>query len=81
MAQVRDTGFLVDDDNNPAPETIPAPDAVEATPKENGLPLDQEWGWDNTCNRQKKGHHHTDAKINDHLKQDLFDLGFLEVFG
>ena len=51
MAQVRDTGFLVDDDNNPAPKNIPAPVVVEAAPKENGLPLDQEWGCDNTCNR------------------------------
>ena len=80
IAQVRDAGFLVDDDNDPAPENIPAPDVVEEAPKENGLPLDQEWGWDNTCNRQKKGHHHSDAKINDHSKQDLIDLGFLEVF-
>ena len=80
IAQVRDAGFLVDDDNDPAPENIPALDGVEEAPKENGLPLDQEWGWDNTCNRQKKGHHQSDAKINDHSKQDLIDLGFLEVF-
>ena len=77
---MRGDGFLVDDNNNPAPENIPAFDGVEEAPKENGLPLDQEWGWDNTCNRQKKGHHHSDAKINDHSKQDLIDLGFLEVF-
>ena len=44
IAQVRDKGFLVDDDNDPAPKNIPATNAVEVAPKKNGLPLDQEWG-------------------------------------
>ena len=80
IAQVRDAGFLVDNDNDPAPENIPALDTGEEAQKENVLPLDQEWGWDNTYNRQKKCHHHSDVKINDHSKQDLIDLEFLEVF-
>ena len=78
IANVRAKGFLVDNNNDPAPKNIPC--ATTATVKENGLPLDQEWGWDNTCNRQKEGHHHNDAKVKDHTKQDLIDLGFLEVF-
>ena len=42
IANVRAEGFLVDNDNNPAPENIP--DAIPVIFKENGLPLDQEWG-------------------------------------
>ena len=49
IAQVRREGFLVDD-NDPAPENVPCVDVVKVKVKENGLPLDQEWGWDNTCN-------------------------------
>ena len=48
IANVRAEGFLVADDNDPAPENIPG--ATTALVKENGLPLNQEWGWDNTCN-------------------------------
>ena len=44
---------------------------------ENRLPLDQEWGWDNTCNQQKESHHHTNAKVKDHTQKDLIDYGFL----
>jgi len=47
---MRREGFLVDNDNDPAPENIPGANAVPVAVKESGLPLDQEWGWDNTCN-------------------------------
>jgi len=47
---MRREGFLVDNDNDPAPENIPGANAVPVVVKESGLPLDQEWGWDNTCN-------------------------------
>ena len=75
---MRAEGFLVDDNSNPAPENIPAADFVAV--KDNRLPLDQEWGRDNTCNQQKDGNHHKDAKVNNHTKQDLINFGFLKVF-
>ena len=83
IVQVRAEGFKVGNNNNngPAPENIPAgPTLVKEVDKKNCLSLDQEWGWDSTCNRQKGGHHHISAKVNNHNKQDLIDLGFLEVF-
>ena len=78
VTYVRTEGFLVDNDTNPAPENIS--NAVPVAGKDNRLPLDQEWRWDNTCNRQKDGNHHKNAKVNNHTKQDLIDLGFLQVF-
>ncbi len=41
---VQDMGFEVDDDNEPAPENVPA---VDAPPVNGGTLLEgQEWGWD-----------------------------------
>ena len=44
IALVRNMGFEVDDDNEPAPENVPAANA----PRPNGATLyeGQEWGWD-----------------------------------
>ena len=77
---MRGEGFLVDNDNDTAPENIPGANVVPVTVKEKGLLLNQEWGWDNTCNRQKDSHHHTNTRVKDHTKQDLIDYGILEVF-
>ena len=77
---MREEGFLVDNNNDPVPGNISHSNAVPMEMKENRLSLDQEWGWDNTCHRQKSGSHHTDAKVKDHTKQDLIDYGFLEAF-
>ena len=44
IALVRDMGFEVDDDNEPAPENVPA---VDAPPVNGGSLLEgQKWGWD-----------------------------------
>ena len=44
IALVRNMGFEVDDDNEPAPENVPADDA---TPVNGGALLEgQQWGWD-----------------------------------
>ena len=66
IANVRVEGFLVDKDNDPAPKNIS--NTVPVTVKDNGLPLNQEWGWDNTCNQQKGGNHQLDTKVSNQTK-------------
>ena len=53
IALVRAMGFEVDDDNEPAPENIPAPDAplLEGGALREG----QEWGWDGFDQRAQLG--------------------------
>jgi len=43
-------GFEVDDDNEPAPENIPAPDAPQV-----GICEGQDWGWDGFDQRASLG--------------------------
>ena len=53
IALVRAMGFEVDDDNEPAPENVPAPDAP---PVEMGaLREGQDWGWDGFDQRASLG--------------------------
>ena len=53
IARVREEGFEVDDDNDPAPENIPvgAPPAVST----DGLYQGQSWGWDGIDKRHQVG--------------------------
>ena len=53
IALVRGQGFEVDDDNDPAPENVPAVD--EAPPVVNDLLEGQEWGWDGIDRRVVAG--------------------------
>jgi hypothetical protein len=53
IARVRAEGFEVDDDNDPAPENIPA--IWDETPVANDLFEGQSWGWDGVDRRVTAG--------------------------
>ena len=48
IVNMRTEGFLVDDNNKPSLKNILY--IVPVVMKDNGLPFDQERGWDNSCN-------------------------------
>jgi hypothetical protein len=77
IALVRIQGLDVDDDNEPAPENIPAV----------GVPIDnttnlhgQTWGWGGTCNRKTKNHIDVNPQIKDYTKNDLCATSKLDMF-
>jgi hypothetical protein len=77
IALARSQGLDVDDDNEPAPENIPAEGVtIDSTANIHG----QEWGWNGTCHR--KSAHHTDVspQIKDYTKNHLRTLSKLEMF-
>ena len=55
IARVRNEGFEVDDDNDPAPKNIPAPAEAPPVVIEGGLYEGQTWGWDGIDRRHIAG--------------------------
>jgi hypothetical protein len=55
IARVRNEGFEVDDDNDPAPENIPDPAEAPPVVIEAGLYEGQTWGWDGVDRRHTAG--------------------------
>jgi hypothetical protein len=77
IALARSQGLDVDDNNEPAPENIPAASApIDSTSNLHG----QTWGWGGTCHR--KSAHHTDVspQIKDYTKSHLGTLSKLKMF-
>ena len=81
IALIRNMGFKVDDENNPAPENIPTAN----TPRPNGDDLyeGQDWGWDGIDHRaMMQGSLYNNPKFtNDWTSQGkLYAEIFLHVF-
>ena len=55
IARVRNEGFEVDDDNDPAPKNIPAPAEELPVVIDGGLYEGQTWGWDGIDRRHTAG--------------------------
>jgi hypothetical protein len=67
----------VDDDNEPAPENIPAAGApIDCTTNLHG----QQWGWDGTCHQKSKHHVDVSPQIKDFIKSDLCTTSKLDMF-
>ena len=60
IARLRAEGYGVDDDNDPAPENIPA-NKPSASSKDKAEY--REWNAQSTCNRKAEGHRHEDPKM------------------
>ena len=71
IANVRAMGLDVDDDNEPAPENIPAPNARVYTHEH-----DQNWGWDGIDERRVHAQHDVGAS----LKKLNDDITFVGMF-
>jgi hypothetical protein len=77
IALARSQGLDVDDDNEPAPENIPAEGVVIDS---NANIHGQEWGWNGTCHRKSKHHSDVDSQIVNYTKNDLKALTKLDMF-
>ena len=78
IARVRNKGFEVDDDNDPAPEKIPAPAEVPPVVINGGLYEGQTWGWDGIDR-----HHTAGGRYNEpSLQQGWAPIGktYLQLF-
>jgi hypothetical protein len=77
IALARSQGLDVDDDNEPAPENIPAAGArIDNTTNLHG----QEWGWAGTCHRKSKHHTDIDPQILNYSRSDLCTQTKLDMF-
>jgi hypothetical protein len=77
IALARSQGLDVDDDNEPAPENIPAAGArIDNTTNLHG----QEWGWGGTCHRKTKHHLDVDPQILNYSRSDLCNQTKLDMF-
>ena len=78
IARVRNEGFEVDDDNDPAPENIPAPAEAPPVVNEGGLYEGQTWGWDGIDHRQMAGGGYDEPSFT----QDFTPIGktYLQLF-
>jgi hypothetical protein len=77
IALAQSQGLDVDDDNEPAPENIPAAGTrVDSTTYLQG----QEWGWNGTCYRKTKHHLDVNPQILNHSRSDLCNQTKLDMF-
>jgi hypothetical protein len=78
IALAQSQGLDVDDDNNePAPENIPAVGtAIDSATNVHG----QEWGWGGTCHRKSAYHVDVSPQIKDYTKIDLGVISKLDMF-
>jgi hypothetical protein len=77
IALARRQGLDVDDDNEPAPENIPAVGTtIDSTASLHG----QEWGWGGTCHRKSVHHVDVSPQIKDYTKNDLGVISKLGMF-
>ena len=63
IARVHIEGFEVDDDNDPAPENIPAPAEASPVVIDGGLYEGQTWGWDGIDCRHTAGGRYCDEWV------------------
>ena len=52
IAAARAAGLTIDDDNEPAPENIPAPNLCHEHDPNTGLNHGQSWGWNGICSHK-----------------------------
>jgi hypothetical protein len=77
IALARSQGLDVDDDNETAPENIPAAGArIDNTTSLHG----QEWGWAGTCHRKSKYPTDIDPQILNYSRSDLCTQTKLDMF-
>ena len=79
IANVRAMGFGVDDDSDPAPENIPAPNLTPKVSKE-GWYDGQKWGWGGFCNRRREGGVREHARMLNMSTVVLEGMGMVEMF-
>jgi hypothetical protein len=73
----RSQGLDVDDDNEPAPENIPAVGtAIDSTANLHG----QEWGLGGTCHQKSAHHVDVSPQIKDYTKNNLGVISKLDMF-
>eukprot|EP00957_Ditylum_brightwellii_P063885 4847032-Ditylum_brightwellii.AAC.1 len=56
-------GFMVDDNNAPAPENIPTPEATKAATLTPAVNDGQNWGWQALDHQKMQGCQDTDASV------------------
>lgn len=78
IAAARAAGLTVDDDNEPAPENIPAPNLRHELDPNTGLNEGQSWGWNGICYRKTMTLMKEKATFHHNWKPN--SKSFLEVF-
>ena len=72
---LRREGFNIDDDNDPAPENIPANNRESSAPVEETM-----WGWKGFCHRKSSGFGNRAPRINTLPHDVLGNVSFLAMF-
>ena len=67
--EITNQGFTVDDDNEPAPENVPANNRAQT----GRCITDEEWGWKGFCHQKSACFHHTAPRISG-LAQDMISV-------
>ena len=81
ISLMREMGFDVDDDNDPAPENVPGSAlGASVAPSRDGLYEGQSWGWNGFCDRRQN--HFASAKPRLKGLQETMFLGltYLDLF-
>lgn len=78
IAMVRNMGFTVDDDNEPAPENIPTVVGTPAAATE--VHDGQNWGWQGLDHRKRQGCHDTNASVKGMNSTNFFMCTYLKFF-